>query len=120
MVSVVNPNAGRWVVAVDAFRTPNGPVTYELVDAFTHPRFGVVAVLDSPEERAPAGRWTAQANTWTAETGPDSSRRLEARVTAKSRDVTAFTGAYGQGDRLPIPLGAAEVPLPAPSAAANR
>ena len=106
---VYNPKPGRWVVAVDGFRVPGGTVSYELVDVFTHPSFGAVAVIDSPDDRAPEDRWTVKASTL-AGSPPEPSRRLEARVIAASKDVTTTTGAFGQGDRVPLPLGARTYP----------
>ncbi len=106
LVRVVDPRPGRWVVAVDAFRA-RGPVTFELVDVYTHPALGAVAVLDVPADRPAAQQWTAQARPWPAAPNADANpgRHVEALVFARSGAVTSFSGLYGQGDKIPIPLG---------------
>lgn len=117
---VSSPKAGRWVIVVDAFSAPDGPVEYEYFDFFSHPGFGAIAAADLPEERAPATRWQARANAWAAHL-PESPRHLAARIVATSKDVTKLSGRFGQGDKEPIPLGAAEVwfEVPPPAAAAR-
>ncbi len=110
---VSSPKAGRWVIVVDAFSAPDGPVEYEYFDFFSHPGFGAVAAADLPEERAPATRWQARANAWAARL-PESPRHLAARIVATSKDVTKLSGRFGQGDKELIPLGAAEVWFDAP------
>lgn len=107
-VDVANPKPGRWVIVVDGYSVPGGPVSYQYLDLFTHPSFGAVAVADVPEERAPSVTWTAKANAWAASL-PVPPRQLAARVVASSQDVAKPAGRFGQGAKLPIPLGSVEL-----------
>jgi hypothetical protein len=107
-VSVSNPKAGRWLVAVDGYSVPDGPVTYQYLDVFTHPSFGSVAVADPPEERKPSAAWTSKANAWAASL-PSSPRELAARVMVVSQDVFGWGGSFTNRQKQLIPLGSAEV-----------
>jgi hypothetical protein len=115
-VEAANPKAGRWVVVVDAFSTPDGPVEYEYTDFLSQPGLGAVAVADLPAERAPSAAWSAKAAAWAAGS-PDPPRELAARVVATSPDVTKQLGPFGTGETARIPLGAAEVWFPRATAA---
>jgi hypothetical protein len=118
-VEIPNPKPGRWVIAVDAFSVPGGPVEYDYVDLYTNPRFGSLSVAELAEEHASADRWTAAGSAWAASL-PDSSRELAARVVVHARDVTKGTGAFGGGDRAPIAIGETEIWLSGrPSGAAG-
>jgi hypothetical protein len=117
-VGVTSPKAGRWVLVVDAYSLNGRPVKYEYVDFLTHPRFGSIAVADPPEERKPSATWTAKANAWVVSL-PDPPRQLGARLIAGSEDVTTSAGRFGQGAKLPIPLGSVELWFGAQAAAAT-
>ena len=103
-VGTLNPKPGRWVVVVDAFSAPHGPTDYEYLDIFTAPRFGSLASADLPEDRAPAAAWTAPSNAWTA-TLPEPPRVLGGVAIVTSKDVTMGSGRFGQGDKVPVPIG---------------
>ena len=90
-VEVANPKPGRWVIVVDGYSVPGGPVSYQYLDLFTHPSFGSVAVADLPEERKASAAWTAKANAWAA-TLPEPPRQLAARLVAVSQDVFVWGG----------------------------
>jgi hypothetical protein len=107
-VSVSNPRAGRWMVAVDGYSVPGGPVTYQYLDVFTHPSFGSVAVADPPEERKPSTAWTSKANAWAASL-PTPPRQLAARVTAVSQDVFGWGGSFTNRQKQTVPLGSADL-----------
>jgi hypothetical protein len=107
-VETLNPKAGRWVVVVDGFSAPHGPTDYDYVDLFTAPRFGSLATADLPEDRAPAASWTALSNAWTA-SAPEAPRVLGGVAVVTSPDVTASSGRFGQGDKVPVPLGSVDV-----------
>jgi hypothetical protein len=115
-VEAINPKAGRWVVVVDAFAAPGGPVEYEYTDFLSQPGLGAVAVADLPAERAPSAAWSAKAAAWAAAV-PDPPRELAARVVATSPDVTKQLGPFGTGETARIPLGSAEVWFPRAAAA---
>ena len=66
--------------------------------------------MDPPDARAPDARWKAQAVALGSAEAP-AGRRLEACVDATSADIQTTTGRYGQGDRVALPLGSAEIPL---------
>ena len=112
-VEVASPKAGRWLVVVDGYSVPNGPVEYEVVDLFTHPALGAIAVADRPQPRAPASAWTAQANAWVASL-PEPPRRLAGRVAATSPQVTRAGGMFGEGPSSPVALGSTLIWLSAP------
>jgi hypothetical protein len=112
-VGVADPKPGRWVVVVDGYSVPGGPVTYRYVDLFTHPSFGVLAVADVPGERKPSATWTAKANAWAAGL-PSAPRRLAGRVIVTSPDVYSVGGRLGQGERSPLALGSSALWLGAP------
>ena len=40
-VTIANPAAGTWVVLVDGFAVPAGTTTYNYVDVFANPAFGI-------------------------------------------------------------------------------
>jgi len=117
-VGVANPKPGRWVIVVDGYSVPGGPVSYQYLDLFTHPSFGTVTVADVPEERAPSVTWTAKANAWAASL-PDPPRQLAARVIASSEGVTKSTGRFGQGAKVPMPLGSVDLWFGAQASAAK-
>lgn len=107
-VEVVDPAPGRWVVAVDAFLVPGGSVEYSYFDAFTHPRYGTIAVSDAAEDRASGSTWSASAHAWTANL-PDSPRRLYGRVAVTTRNATQMVMAADFSQRAwPVPLGVGE------------
>jgi hypothetical protein len=116
-VRITGPKKGRWVVVVDAFDA-RGTARYTLVDAITHPSYGAIAVMDPPDARSPDARWTAQAVALGSKDAP-AGRRLEACVDATSTEIQTTTGRYGQGDRVALPLGSAEIPLGSRAAEAN-
>jgi hypothetical protein len=110
-VEVASPKPGRWLVVVDGYSVPKGSVEYEVVDLFTHPALGAIAVADRPQPRAPASAWTAPANAWVASL-PEPPRRLAGRVVARSPQVTQVGGSFGQGSSEPVALGSTIVWLP--------
>jgi hypothetical protein len=85
-VELSYPAAGRWVVVVDAFAVPGGRTDYRYLDVFTHPRFGTLAVADSPVSRAPSAAWTVRGSLWIASL-PDAPRQLHARVSVTSGTI---------------------------------
>jgi hypothetical protein len=109
VVEVQNPAQGRWVIVVDAFAAPGEGTTYSLLDVFTHPRFGAVAVTDFEDSREPGASWPARAHGWAAAL-PDGDRSLSARLFVTSREVKTNTGVPIILGTLDLPLGAAEAP----------
>ena len=81
-----NPNPGRWVVVIDAYRVPSGSATYAYVDAFGDPKLGAVAVADSVADRATGARWTAPAHAWVVRPAA-SPRAIEAWVVVTGRSL---------------------------------
>ncbi|HPA79180.1 MAG TPA: S8 family serine peptidase [Thermoanaerobaculales bacterium] len=110
-VEVASPKAGRWLVVVDGYSVPSGPVEYEVVDLFTHPALGAIAVADLTEPRTTASTWTAKANAWVASL-PEPPRRLAGRVVVASPQVTRAGGEFGQGPAEAVALGSTIVWLP--------
>jgi hypothetical protein len=100
-------------VVVDGYSLPNGPVEYEVVDLFSHPSLGAIAVADRPEPRTPASAWTAKANAWVASL-PEPPRRLAGRVVAPTPQVTRAGGMFGEGPSSPAALGSTLIWLSAP------
>jgi hypothetical protein len=111
VVEVASPKAGRWLVVVDGYSVPDGPVEYEVVELFTHPALGAIAVADVAEEHPPDSRWTAKANAWVASL-PEPPRRLAGRVVATSPQVARAGGAFGEGPSAPVALGSTIIWLP--------
>jgi hypothetical protein len=107
-VEVQSPAPGRWVIVVDAFAAPNGGTTYSLLDVFTHPRFGAVAVTDFEDSRETGASWAARAHGWIAAL-PDGDRSLWARIFVASREVKTNTGDPIILGSLDLSLGAAKV-----------
>ena len=86
-VEVAYPAPGRWVVVVDAYAVPGGRTDYRYLDAFTHPRFGTLAVADVGAERPSSTTWTAKANAWMADL-PAAPRQIQVRVLVTSGAIT--------------------------------
>jgi len=105
-VEIADPAPGRWVVVVDGYALPNGPTQYDYLDAFTHPRFGAIAVSDVADDRRAGTSWTASAHAWAA-TLPEAPRVLMGRVSVVSRSATqTVTGPDGSQRQVPVALGA--------------
>jgi hypothetical protein len=102
-VEVRNPAAGRWVIVVDAYSVPPGGARYSYLDMFTHPKFGILAVIDQTAAREPGSTWTAMAHAWTAGL-PDGGRILMGRIVARTSEVKAADG-------LPAVVGETELKL---------
>jgi hypothetical protein len=65
-ILVLNPAAGKWKVAVDAFRADSSGAWFEYEDVVLNPAYGFVAVTDQPKERSAKAAWTTKANTWSS------------------------------------------------------
>jgi hypothetical protein len=108
VVEITDPAPGRWVVVVDAYRVPGGSVKYEYLDAYTHPSFGALAVLDTPEDRAAGSDWKVPGHTWTSSL-PMGPRTLYGRIAVTSPHVMrtfAILADLGVNPRpLPVTLG---------------
>ena len=61
---VANPAAGIWKIVVDAAFVPSGSTTFEYLDVVLNPAYGMVGVVDLPQERDKDTRWMAKAHTW--------------------------------------------------------
>jgi subtilisin family serine protease len=65
-ILVLNPAAGKWKVAVDAFRADSSGAWFEYEDVVLNPAYGFVAVTDQPKERGAKASWTSKANAWSS------------------------------------------------------
>ncbi len=104
-VEVSDPATGTWTIVVDAYSVLGGSVSYEYMDAFTHPRFGTLSVSDIADNRASGSTWTAGAHAWAANL-PEAPRKLYGRITVTSRE--AMGSALGQR-QWPVPLGSTDL-----------
>jgi len=108
-VEIVDPTPGRWAIVVDGYALPSGPVQYDYLDVFTHPRFGAVAVSDVADDRAAGAAWTVSAHAWAA-TLPEPPRVPLARVTVVSRKATQMLpGPDGSQRPIPVSVGALDL-----------
>jgi hypothetical protein len=108
-VEIADPAPGRWAVVVDAYALPNGPAQYDYLDAFTHPRFGAIAVSDVADDRRAGTAWTASAHAWAA-TLPEAPRVLVGRVAVVSRGTAqTVTGPDGGQRQVLVPLGGVDL-----------
>ena len=79
-VMVANPSAGTWKIVVDAASVPSGSTTFEYLDVVLNPAYGMVGLIDVPQERDEDARWMAKAHTWLAGVAHDSGRAPFAAV----------------------------------------
>lgn len=56
-VGVINPEAGRWKVVVDAYNVPSGSARYSYTDIFTHRALGTISVDDKTAVHASGTQW---------------------------------------------------------------
>ncbi len=63
-VMVPNPSAGLWKIVVDAASVPTGQTTFEYMDVVLNSAYGMVGVVDLPQERDRNARWMAKAHIW--------------------------------------------------------
>jgi hypothetical protein len=56
-ILLMDPEAGRWVVVVDAFDVPEGTTEVAYLDVVLNPAYGAVHTTDLPQERNPEDRW---------------------------------------------------------------
>jgi subtilisin family serine protease len=56
-VTIANPAAGLWMVAVDGFAVPSGSTTYSYLDVFANPGFGTVSITDANALRPAGASW---------------------------------------------------------------
>ncbi|MDQ3095603.1 MAG: S8 family serine peptidase [Actinomycetota bacterium] len=61
-VTIDDPAAGLWIVAVDGFAVPAGTTEYSYLDVFANPAFGPVVVDDANALRAGGETWTVEAD----------------------------------------------------------
>ena len=93
-VTIASPAAGLWRVVVDGFAVPAGSTTYNYVDVFANPAFGLISVTDANALRPAGASWTVPA-TVTANAVPAAGRvllgaievRTDANVLVGSGDV---------------------------------
>ena len=71
---VLNPSAGIWKIVVDAAWVPSGSTSFEYLDVVLNPAYGMVSIVDVPQERDEDARWMAKAHTWFAGVAHDSGR----------------------------------------------
>jgi lysyl-tRNA synthetase class 2 len=73
-VTIDDPAAGLWIVAVDGYAVPSGTTEYSYLDVFANPAFGPVEVDDANALRPAGETWTVEADITPqqapAETGP--------------------------------------------------
>ena len=89
-VTIANPAAGTWVVLVDGFAVPAGTTTYNYIDVFTNPAFGVGRVTDANALRPAGASWTVP-GTVTANAAPASGRVLLGNVQVRT-DTNVLVG----------------------------
>ncbi|QWF83549.1 S8 family serine peptidase [Amycolatopsis sp. CA-230715] len=90
-VTIANPAAGKWVVAVDGFAIPSGSTAYDYLDVFTAPSFGSVAVTDADAPHAAGTSWTVPGAV-TAASAPGEGRVLRGELTVRTAEGTAVGG----------------------------
>jgi hypothetical protein len=73
-VMVPNPAAGTWKVVLDGASVPDGAATVEYVDAVLNPAYGMVSLVDVPQERDRDARWMAKAHVWLGGVAPEAGR----------------------------------------------
>ena len=112
IVEVADPQAGRWVVVVDAYSIPGGRTSYSYEDVFTHPSFGMVSTNDVPDQHETGGAWSSTAHIWAARL-PEQPRKLVGRVAVSNGDVRTAAGTS-------IPLGFMDIDLGARPKSGNK
>jgi hypothetical protein len=73
-VRVANPAAGTWMVVVDGASVPSGQTTVEYLDVVLNPAYGMVSIVDLPQERDSDARWIVKAHTWLGGVAPEPGR----------------------------------------------
>jgi hypothetical protein len=105
MVEVADPQAGRWVVVVDAYSIPAGRTSYTYEDVFTHPSFGTLSTNDVPGPHETGGAWGSTAHIWAAKL-PEQPRKLVGQVVVTSGEVRTASGTSILLGFMDIDLGA--------------
>ena len=82
-VTIANPAAGDWKVAVNGFAVPSGSTTFKYVDVFANPAFGSIAVTDANSMRQSGTSWTVPGAV-TANGAPAAGRVLLGNVEART------------------------------------
>jgi hypothetical protein len=89
-VTINNPAAGLWAVLVDGYSVPSGTTTYNYVDVFANPAFGMVDVADANALRPAGSTWTVPGAV-TANAAPAAGRVLLGNVQVRT-DANVLIG----------------------------
>jgi subtilisin family serine protease len=89
-VTINNPAAGLWAVLVDGYSVPSGTTTYNYVDVFANPAFGMVDVADANALRPAGSTWTVPGAV-TANAAPAAGRVLLGNVQVRT-DTNVLIG----------------------------
>jgi subtilisin family serine protease len=89
-VTINNPAAGLWRVLVDGFSVPAGSTTFNYVDVFSNPAFGLVSVTDANALRAAGTSWVVPGSV-TANAAPEAGRVLLGNVQVRT-DTNVLIG----------------------------
>ena len=89
-MTIANPAAGLWVVLVDGFAVPAGTTTYNYVDVFANPAFGIDQ-RDRRQRATSSGRQLDGSGTVTANAAPAAGRVLLGNVQVRT-DANVLVG----------------------------
>ena len=85
-----NVTAGEWRVLVDGYSVPAGTTTYNYVDVFANPAFGLISVTDANALRPAGASWTVPGSV-TANAAPAAGRVLLGNVEVRT-DANVLIG----------------------------
>ncbi|MEJ2858964.1 MULTISPECIES: S8 family serine peptidase [unclassified Saccharothrix] len=57
-VTIANPAAGRWQIAVDSYDVPAGTTEYDYIDVYAAPGLGTITTTDTNADRTAGTTWT--------------------------------------------------------------
>jgi subtilisin family serine protease len=89
-VTIANPAAGLWMVAVDGYAVPAGSTSYSYLDVFANPGFGAVSITDANALRPSGASW-AVPGAVTALAAPAAGRVLLGNVQVRT-DANVLVG----------------------------
>lgn len=110
-VTILEPKQGKWLVVVDPYRLPDGPVGIDYRDTVYHSAFGQIKITDALVSES--GRGHSATLTADIRARPAGHRVLLGAVAITDPDVyvQATQAGIGEDDRVSLPLGTRVFPI---------